>query len=139
MTKWVLVSGWGLYFVCIALLLGFPKHLVHHWTLEVVIGFGILLVFTSVTCVPVWALRGRASNTRNQIESKGSGAQRLAQRLLLTGWILCVAGLSVELLFPRASWVPSPEALLVFVLVVVLSSLTYAAILFLGWFHKHLR
>jgi hypothetical protein len=136
MTKRLLIVGWGLYFLCVALLLGFPKHLVRHSTLVAVLAFGLGLIFTSVACILVLAFRRIYSRGQKQTELRQTGAARVAQWSLLALWLLCIAALLVASFFPRATWIPSPEVLFVLVIVVVLLSMVYASYLFL---HRFLR
>ena len=48
MLKRILIAGWICYFIGVALLLLFPKHLISHWTLLTLLWLNLILIPTSV-------------------------------------------------------------------------------------------
>jgi drug/metabolite transporter (DMT)-like permease len=146
MLKRALITGWGLYLLGVALLLGFPEHLVRRWTVLVLLALSLALIAASV----VWALaaaRRQAVKRRQDIlriataepQPRDRRLRPTIERSLAVGWALFIMSALAALLFPQSRWSPGPESLLVLCAAVVLSSITYAAYSILQQLVKRLR
>ncbi len=146
MLKRMLIAGWGLYFLGVVLLLGFPTHLVRRWTIAVMLVLSLVLIASSIAYA-LGTSYGRAVKRRRDSLQIGTAKQQLTDRVwrtkiergLAVGWALFVVGALVALYFPQSRWSPGPESLLALCGVVTLPSLAYAAYLILQQLTKRLR
>jgi hypothetical protein len=147
MLKRMLIAGWGLYFMGVALLLGFPSHLVRRWTIAVLLVLSLVLIAASVAFALGAAYQRAAGGGREEIVQMGTAEQQApdrgwkprVERSLAVGWALFIVSASVALLFPRSRWSLGPELLFALCAVVIVSSILYAAYLVLLRFTKRVR
>jgi hypothetical protein len=146
MLKRILIAGWGLYFLGVVLLLGFPEHMVRRWTVVVLLALSFVLIAASVVYALGTAYR-RAVKRRRDILQTGTAKQQLPDRKwrtriergLAVGWALFVVSALLAWFFPQSRWSLGPESLLVLCGIVIFPSLVYAAYLVLQQFMKCLR
>jgi drug/metabolite transporter (DMT)-like permease len=105
------------------------------------------LVLVAASIVYAFAVSYRRGIKRRRDILQGIAKQRtgdqtwrpVIERGLAVGWALFVVSAGVGLLFPRSSWSPGPESLLVLCAVVAVSSMAYAAYLVLQLVMKRLH
>lgn len=146
MVRRILITGWVLYFLGAAFLLVFPRPLVRQGTLAALLVLGLVLVAASVAYAFAAVYRRMVKSRQGDLRESYAkqqptpwGWRPAIDRGLAVGWALFAVSALVAWLFPRATWSPSPEVLLVLSVIVVVPSLAYAACLVLSQFTKRLR